>query len=218
MTIKAIFFDFDDTLGDRISYSTDCYRAILTEYSGIEDPLLLESAVQDCVLWDEFGNISKNHVTEMLKKEYGITLPIGNFPEYWVNHQWRYAVPFEDSAETLQKLGERYQLGVITNGPAEIQRLKLKQSGLEQYFPPENIIVSGDFGISKPDPRLFLIACERLNVLPEEAVHVGDLYSRDVTGALRAGMQAVWINCQTRRKGGDNVLKIARISDLLKYF
>ena len=32
MTIKAIFFDFDDTLGDRISYSTDCYRAILTEY------------------------------------------------------------------------------------------------------------------------------------------------------------------------------------------
>ncbi len=218
MSVKVIFFDIDDTLCDRISYATDCYRAILSEYAGIDDPLLLEAAVQDCMIWDEFGNISKLHVAGMLEKTYGITLPIENFPQYWIDHQWQYCVPFEDSAETLQELSRRYRLGIISNGDGKTQRLKLKKAGLDGFFPVENIIVSGDCAFQKPDPRIFLEACRRLNVQPEAAVHVGDLYGRDVLGALKAGVQAVWINSQTRRKGGDNVLKINKISDLTAYF
>lgn len=218
MNVKALFFDIDDTLCDRISYATDCYRAILSEYAGIDDPLLLEAAVQDCMLWDEFGNISKLHVTEMLEKTYGIRLPIEDFPKYWVDHQWHYCVPFEDSAETLRQLSGKYRLGIISNGPGDIQRLKLRQAGLDGFFLPENIIVSGDVGFAKPDPRIFLEACRHLDVKPEEAVHVGDLYGRDVIGALKAGMQAVWIQSQTRRKGGEGVLKISKIGNLTAYF
>ena len=218
MAVKAIFFDIDDTLCDRISYATDCFRAILTEYSGIDDPVLLEAVVQDCMLWDEFGNISKDHITGMLEKTYGIVLPIDNFPQYWVDRQWQYCIPFAETAETLLQLSGKYRLGVISNGPGVPQRMKLKQAGLDHFFSAENIIVSGDYDFQKPDPRLFLEACRILKVRPEESVHVGDLYGRDVIGALKAGMQAVWINSQTRRKGGENVLKINKISDLLEYF
>lgn len=218
MTVKAIFFDFDDTLGDRITYATQCYREILRENHVCDDPLLLETMVQDCMIWDEFGNIPKRHVEEMLRKTYGVVLPYENFAEYWVEKQWHYAVPFADSEETLQELQKRYRLGIITNGPGRAQRMKLVQSGLKKYFSDDHIIVSGEIGIQKPDPGIFLEACRRLNVEPAEAVHVGDLYGRDVIGALKAGMQAVWMVAQSRREGGGDVLKIVKIKDLLDYF
>ena len=218
MTIKAIFFDFDDTLGDRVTYATACFRAILEENTDIDDPILMEEAVQDCMMWDESGNIAKSHIEKMLKKKYGIVLPFDNFMDAWVDLQWRYCVPYEDSERTLQELGKRYQLGVITNGPVYAQMQKLKQSGLDRYFPENNVIISGAYPFKKPDPEIFWEACRHLDVKPEEAVHVGDIYSRDISGALRAGLTPVWMTASGRKSGGGNVLKIDKISDLLKYF
>ncbi len=53
------------------------------------------------------------------------------------------------------------------------------------------VLDSQDFGVEKPDPRLFRIALERSGALPETTVHVGDLYHVDVLGARAAGLQAV---------------------------
>ncbi len=216
--IKAIFFDFDDTLGDRVAYATDCYREILEEYGGTDDPVLLEMMIQDCVLWDEFGTTQKTYVQEMLARHYQINLPFENFTDYWIDHQWHHVIPFEDCEETLRILSGRYKLGIISNGRSDAQRLKLETSGLAGYFPAEHIIVSGDYDFAKPDPRIFLEACRRLDVLPKEAVHVGDIYSKDIAGALRAGLQPVWMTRQSRRRGGGDVLKIEKIKELLLYF
>lgn len=216
--IKAIFFDFDDTLGDRVAYATDCYRKILEEYGGTDDPVRLEMMVQDCVLWDEFGTTPKTYVQQMLARQYQVILPFENFTDYWIDHQWQHVVPFEDSEETLRVLSTRYQLGIISNGRSDAQRLKLQTSGLASFFPAEHIIVSGDYDFAKPDPRIFWEACKHLDVRPEEAVHVGDIYSKDIAGALNAGLKPVWITRQSRRRGGGDVLKIENIRELLLYF
>ena len=218
MNYKAIFFDFDDTLGNREAYAYECYRAILQENTDIEDPYEFEAVLQDCMMWDEQGNINKNHIKNMLKQEYGIELPYEDFNTYWDQQLWKYCRPFEDAAETLEQLQKRYKLGLITNGPSDGQRNKLRASGLGRFFDPDTIVVSGDYGYKKPDPRLFLQACRNLDVRPEESVYVGDIYGRDVLGAHRAGMTPVWICTHGKRACGTEILTIYRISEILEHF
>ena len=56
------------------------------------------------------------------------------------------------------------------------------------------VIVSERAGVSKPDPRIFAIALEELDVRPEEAVMVGDSWKADIAGARAAGLRPVWFN------------------------
>ena len=60
------------------------------------------------------------------------------------------------------------------------------------------VVVSGDEGMSKPDPRIFQIALDRLGVTAPQAVMVGDSWATDITGATRAGIRAVWFNPRAR--------------------
>lgn len=205
MAIRAIFFDFDDTIGHREAYAYDCYRRIISEQAPHlkEDPFEFEAVVQDCMLWDEKGNIDKTHVKNMLKETYGIELPYEDLNAYWDQILWEHCVPYEDSERTLETLSKRYKLGLITNGPSVGQRNKLRNSGLSRFFDPEQIVVSGDYPFKKPDPRLFIAGCEKLGVLPEESVYVGDIYGRDILGAHRAGLTPVWMWNWGVRKCGD---------------
>ena len=75
MTLKAILFDFDDTLGNRDAYAYDCYRAIIEANTDIQDPLYLEAIVQNCMVWDQHGDVNKQYIKEMLQSTYGISLP-----------------------------------------------------------------------------------------------------------------------------------------------
>lgn len=81
--------------------------------------------------------------------------------------------------------------GLLTNGPPDIQRLKIAQSGLGDAF--DAVTISGVIGAGKPDPACFRHVLGELQVAPEDAVMVGDNWRRDVEGATALGMRAVWI-------------------------
>ena len=63
----------------------------------------------------------------------------------------------------------------------------LESHGLTRWF--DTVVVSGEIGVRKPDPAPFRLALERLGVLPERAVHVGDHPPHDEEGARAAGMR-----------------------------
>lgn len=95
----------------------------------------------------------------------------------------------ERSAESLQKLRDAgLRLGVVSNSDGRVEQA-LQAAGLRHYF--DVVIDSALVGVEKPDPRIFHAALEALEVAPEEALYVGDLYEVDVVGAQAAGMQAV---------------------------
>ncbi len=84
------------------------------------------------------------------------------------------------------------RLAVVTNGSSANQRAKLARSGVEGLL--DAVVVSGEVGVSKPDPQIFARALEALEVAPGEAVFVGDDPRRDVVGAARVGMSTVWVS------------------------
>ncbi|ACJ15823.1 hydrolase [Thermococcus onnurineus NA1] len=99
---------------------------------------------------------------------------------------------YPDTIPTLEWLRDTgYKLGIVTSGP-KYQRLKLKLTGLLDYF--DVVITRDDVNAIKPEPKIFLYTIERLGVEPGEAVMVGDSLSQDVYGAKSVGMTAVWIN------------------------
>lgn len=99
---------------------------------------------------------------------------------------------FPDVIPTLDWLrGKGYKLGVVTSGP-EYQRLKLRIAKLDRYF--DVIVTREDVKTVKPDPKIFLYACEKVGVEPKESIMIGDDLNQDVYGPRNVGMLPIWIN------------------------
>lgn len=100
--------------------------------------------------------------------------------------------PFDDVVpclDTLERWGVR--VAVISNWDYSLHRV-LRGFGLEDRF--DTVVASLEEGVEKPDPRLFLLALERLGVHPSAALHVGDNPEDDVEGARAAGMRALLLD------------------------
>jgi putative hydrolase of the HAD superfamily len=83
------------------------------------------------------------------------------------------------------------KLAAVTNASGPQQHAKLAEAGITQYF--DEVVIAGELGIAKPDARIFHLTCERLDVTPAQALHVGDRLDLDAHGALAAGLHAVWL-------------------------
>ena len=99
---------------------------------------------------------------------------------------------FPDAEPLLERLRARYPLGLISNGPSELQRPKIDKFALDRHF--EVVLVSGELGVRKPDPAIFASALEALSVSPARAVFIGDNPTDDVAGACAFGLAAIWVN------------------------
>lgn len=101
-------------------------------------------------------------------------------------------VPFPDVKPCLDRLATNYKLGIVTNGPYDLQCAKMDATELRSYFGA--VVVSRQVGLLKPDPRIFTLALEQLGVGAQDSIFVGDTPKTDIVGAHAAGMKAVWLN------------------------
>jgi putative hydrolase of the HAD superfamily len=100
---------------------------------------------------------------------------------------------FDDTYATLDAIrGAGFKLGLLTNGPAAMQRAKVDKFGFERYF--DVIVIEGEFGNGKPDARVFQHALSETGADAADAWHVGDNLYADIGGAQAAGLHAVWIH------------------------
>ena len=94
---------------------------------------------------------------------------------------------FDDARPALEFLAERFPLVSVSNGNANLALI-----GLGPLF--KATITAREFGVGKPDPRIFHAAAGAVDLTPEHVLHVGDDATLDALGALNAGMQAAWLN------------------------
>jgi len=121
---------------------------------------------------------------------------------------------FADATDALSELRESHAFALVTNGASCLQREKLLASGLSDYF--QVVIVSAEVGTAKPDASIFWHALEQLGSDGKSAVMVGDSLSRDVDGAIAAGLAGVWVNRSSRPRPADHpdLMEISTLRDL----
>lgn len=104
-----------------------------------------------------------------------------------------YYTPFPGTLELLAALRKRdMKLGLVTNGFAETHYEKLELLGLAAAF--DAVVCADEVGMVKPDPKIFLHACELLATPPSRSAMVGDRYFRDIVGARDAGLFTIYID------------------------
>ena len=205
--IKAVLFDLDGTLCDsdtawgiavKETFQRLCVRepsvseeAITEAWTAVHQKLFRQLNAGKCsmaevrdrrfqCLFEELG-LSADKVMEELS-DFFCSLYLTGLRLY----------------EDVTVLGElhAYHVGILTNGAhddhTDSQLSKVRHLGLTERI--QSLTISGEIGVRKPNLEIFKVACERADVLPEEAIFVGDSVQNDIVGANRAGMTSVLIN------------------------
>lgn len=218
--IKAVLFDFDETLQDRTEAFEKYMDTFLSEFCPDIDSAEREKRKNDMRTTGNGGYVNREEWYQGLidmwewKNAPSKTVLANHYDTKFGDHN----VIFPSSLPLLKELKKKgYITGVITNGPSVLQNHKMDTSGLRPYC--DIVVVSGDVGVHKPDPALFSYTADKLGLETEECVYVGDHPVNDIQGALSSGMHAIrmnwgWFKDEDLRP---DVPVITDIIDVLKY-
>lgn len=218
--IRAVLFDFDDTLQDReAAYRSYCAAFLAEFFPGL--PAAEQARrVDEMEARIEGGYRRREEYFPELIALWGWAdhPPVEELCRHFIERYGEHVALFPDAVPTAERLRARgYLLGVVSNGPSILQNKKLDTAGIRDLF--DVIAVSGDYGVHKPDRRLFDIAAQKLGVPNEACLFVGDHPVNDIQGALGAGMHAVWMNYGSfagqRTEGVPEITRVSQALDLL---
>ncbi|MEM0015549.1 MAG: HAD family hydrolase [Saccharolobus sp.] len=215
--IKAVLFDFDDTLVDfksksqeaLISVSRDIYNFIKENYNKEIDMNIIEKIViTESERLDKEGEYNRNKWWESVLKALNIDYIDKSQLYDWTRLYWSIASntePYDDAEKLIDYLyGKGYKLGIVTNSDGEggNKNKRLKNFPLINKF--NVIIIAGEQGI-RPKPNLepFLIACERISVEPVSCLFVGDDRVKDCLAAKKANMKSVLVDREGKVKDAE---------------
>lgn len=109
----------------------------------------------------------------------------------WLRIARQWLTPREQAWDTIAAFRQAgYRVGLVSNCSAEVSRL-WSANPLSRVI--EAPVFSCEVGAMKPDPAIYLRACELLSVAPEDCIFVGDGGAHELTGAAALGMRAVLI-------------------------
>ena len=222
---KVILFDLDHTLWDyeRNARKTlsDLFDTYLEGLNGIERPAFQDEFIRiNDVIWEQYdrGEISRDDIrivrfVEVLKL-YGIDdQPLAHQMSMDYMKQGPYQPHLVPGAkELLDQLVEKYSLYVLTNGFEDVQNLKIRSSGITDYF--KEIITSEKAGAKKPAPGVFEYALQRAGCSKEESVMVGDNLLTDIAGSINYGMDAVFYNPKKKEHNAPVKYEISHLLEL----
>lgn len=199
LRIKAISLDLDDTLWPiwpTIERAEAALAAWLREHAPATAELAGNpQALREARHYLQLKRPDLSHDLSALRRESirFILLKAGDDPTlaepaFEVFFAERHRVElFVDALPALEWLAGRYPVVALSNGNADVHRI-----GLGQHF--HAAISAREFGVGKPDARIFHAAAQAAGVRPAEVLHVGDDAQLDALGALVAGLQVAWVN------------------------
>jgi putative hydrolase of the HAD superfamily len=202
--LKAIIFDFDDTLADRRAALLQYLDFFANKYCGDYSPEEREALIADMEIRNNGGYCERGGFFEDTLYAFGIAYPKNSSEPVDLNRAGielykeycevfpLYTTLLEGTKEMLSLLSKNYKLGIITNGNSVMQHKKLEISGILPFL--SAVVVSDDRPYKKPQKQIFELAAEELEAEMESCVYVGDHPVNDIAGALAAGMRAIRMN------------------------
>jgi putative hydrolase of the HAD superfamily len=209
---EAVLFDLDDTLHD----DTAAYRAAARR---VAETLAAERGIDAHALRDAYVREAEDFwarldVTQLQTSLAGLRAQMWGraLADVGIHEPLlaqRAAVDYNRfRAEELALFPEALPLlralraagcktALITNGFSETHREKIVLLRLEDAF--DAVLIADEVGMVKPDPNIFLHACELVGAAPAASLMVGDRYERDIRGAQNAGLATLWVNPRGER-------------------
>jgi putative hydrolase of the HAD superfamily len=209
---RAVLFDLDDTLFDHRTSA----RAALTEVHRRHAPVVAFAAfeaehthhLEDLHLEVLAGRLSIDDARRERFRRVFAAVGVG-VDEVAVDRiASAYRAGYvsarrvvDGAAALLAAVKPRARVAIVSNNLLDEQREKLHFCGLTPLV--DELVVSEEVGISKPDRGIFDEALRRLGVSAADAVMFGDSWAADVVGAARAGIRAVWFNPRRKPRPAD---------------
>lgn len=140
---------------------------------------IVESTFQDAGVLDQFSDFSTFFAK--LYNLFATAEPWSIYPDVCPN------------LERWQRTG--IEMGVVSNFDSRLYAV-LEDLSLAKFF--TSVTISTEVGAAKPNPKIFAVALEKHNCLPELCWHIGDSFSEDCQGAKTAGLRAIWLQRNER--------------------
>ncbi len=201
--LKWIFFDIGSTLVDESAVYENRISEITRRYHLNKNEFIAKVKLR-----------AKTNPKPIISvaADYGAKVPA-----------WRHdlEILYPDAKEVLQKLRQKYKLGIIANQDYGTEK-RLIDFGIRPYI--DLVIASAEEGFEKPDLRIFKLAFDRVNCKPEEAVMVGDRLDNDIIPANKIGMTTVWIKqgfggvAEPKSKDEQPDYTVDNLNELLSFF
>ena len=197
-----LFFDLDNTLWD---FKANSYRAmeitldqkeILPRLSSFDSYFEFYEKINKS-LWSDYHTRKINKQTLIVERfSQSLTtfhvhdLDWADLNKLYLENMAKQTELFPGTIETLTTLRDRgYQMHIITNGFSEVQRDKLRNCGLEEFF--SKIFISEEIHTTKPHKKIFEHALKTTNARKKKSIMIGDSWETDIEGALNFGIDQI---------------------------
>ena len=185
--LRAVFFDFGGVLykTPNLAWLSRLQRVLRNPHADIIDALFASPTELAYVMDIMTGRVPEAQVWEQvaarlrLHPRWLARLRAGSLADKRLNQPMIYL---------LQSLRPRYQTAILSNAGSDFRETFGRAFPVDRWV--DEVIISAEEGLAKPDPRIYTLAVERLGVKLEEALFVDDL-EENITAARQAGMRAV---------------------------
>lgn len=200
--VKAIAFDMDQTLIDFAGSRRAGLQALLAwaaaEGYTVEGEAFLARHKQLTALEDEaYIQTGTWNPTEArfarLCQEFALPTDgfAGKLTEVYTEARYANLHQYPETEGVLFALRGRLPMYLVTNGPSAHQHREIEVTHIAQYF--ERLFVCDDFGLRKPDPKVFEMIGRAAGVAPHEMLIVGDFWQADIEVPRRLGWRTAWV-------------------------
>lgn len=199
--IKALLLDFDNTLVDYQFNEKNAIYELLRMFNLPKNQIKAAYIKYQEINHKYWSLYEQHEITpdeirykrfEELANIFQLTAEPRELSETYLELFKQHAIPFPGVLNALRKLRkEGMKLFVLTNGFHDVQSTRITKTGIQPLI--DGFLSSEVVGKAKPDPLMFKMALEQLGLQKNEVIMIGDNYASDIVGALKFGIQAVYI-------------------------
>lgn len=225
--INTIYFDIDGTIID-IKKAQNLACEYMYKYYRFDEKDNLENFLKK---WDE---LTEYHYPFYTRKEisydeqrrrriidlfghYGVEIKAEDALKIYAVYLEKFEnswILFDDVLPALEKMkNANYKMGIISNGELAQQSQKLEKTGILGYF--SAILTSSELSFSKPDLRIFKVACKNIGIGYGDLCYVGDDYEKDILPCKKLGIKAIYINRTNSVINDDEITQVDSFDKIL---
>jgi HAD superfamily hydrolase (TIGR01549 family) len=200
--MKAVIFDLYDTL-IYFNVKMQSYRKLFIDLN-VDGKLELEKA-KNIALTEDFINLDA--LVNRLRPEASINIQIY---ENMIENEVKSVKLYQETLSVLKRLKDRgLKLGLISNS-AFSYKTPFYDLGLDLYF--DTTLFSFEVGMKKPNLEIYKLILQKLDVLPDQCIMIGDKIIEDVEAPQQIGIRSLLCD---RKLNSEN--SIENLNDIFKY-